>query len=186
MRNRLLAGVIVVFLLATPLPAHAVKSPMPGDTCTAGETGNFATTAGSQTAPHGYFVVCDGSTWSLFVGIPTAGDVGVNTAQGGMMAPLIASTTQLQAEHDTLKSEVAALQAEREQTLAAVKDLEKEVRGLKEYMGSHGNNASSEWNRTAAGIILLLLIVLLFGRFRFGERRPPTSSEASFVPRQDE
>ena len=170
---------------AAPLPARA-KSPMPGDTCTVAQTDNFATTAGAQAAPNGYFVVCDGSTWSLFLGIPTAGDVGVNTAQGGMIAPLIASTAQLQAEHDRLKSEVAALQADREQTLAALKDLEKEVRGLKEYTGSDGNNASSRWNRTTGGIVLLLVIVLLFRGFRLGKRRPPTSCGASFVRRQDE
>jgi len=171
--------------VSAPLPARAT-SPMPGDTCTVAQTGNFATTAGAQAALNGYFVVCDGSTWSLFLGIPTAGDVGVNTAQGGMIAPLIASTAQLQAEHDRLKCEVAALQADREQTLAAIKDLEKEVRGLKEYTGSDGNNASSRWNRTTGGIVLLLVIVLLFRGFRLGERRPPTSSGASFVPRQDE
>jgi hypothetical protein len=82
MRNRLLAGLIAALLLATPLPAHATKSPMPGDACTAPETGNFVTTAGSQTSPNGYLVICDGSHWNLFLGFDTTGKLSLNSISG--------------------------------------------------------------------------------------------------------
>jgi hypothetical protein len=179
------AGIALVMVLLFPALSFAAE-PAPGDTCTADETGKVATTAGSPTAPKGYFVVCDGSAWSLFLGFPAAGDVGIATGarQGGMIAPLIASTAQLQAEQDRLKSELAALQADREQTLAATKDLEKQVRGLQEHIDSGANSVSRRRDRTSA-IIVLIVIVLLFGRFRLVERRAQTPSEASRVSRRN-
>ena len=83
-------------LLTEPLPAYAVVSPQPGDTCTGVQTGYFTTNAGSLQQP-GLFLICDGSHWNLFQSFTTAGNVGIGTAtpNSGSILDLSGSTTSM-------------------------------------------------------------------------------------------
>ncbi len=76
LRSLALAGIALVMVLLFPAVSFATVSPQPGDTCTAGQTGVFVTNAGALQTP-GYFLVCDGSHWNIFLSFKSNGYVGL-------------------------------------------------------------------------------------------------------------
>jgi hypothetical protein len=91
----------------------------------------------------------------------------------GMIAPMIEATKELKAENETLKAELAAVKADREQMVTALNDLSRDVKGLKAHTGYGVDKAGFEfWMMIMAAVIIgASATLLVIGSMRQSRKR---------------